>query len=242
MLNGKPNNVDNEDYCMGGLICKDSTSHTSSVDCTTSSLIKLWMKGIVYIRAEVISAPTISVFKKRFDDLWLLREYGYEHRPVPKLLFWINMNVYPINLIIICSLNKWSQLWNGKSYDFEASSSLFLRYPCSLKKVSITWVIRQRSLKMSSKGNGSDLWWLFLSHLMSWGVPSLLKINTLSQSAQFTQFLLSIYCSTIMGIRGPNNKVVPDKLQVYQVHAIENPFLQTRSQNVHLLKPHCGVT
>ena len=30
---------------------------------------------------EVVSAPTISIFKKRLDELWTLLGYGYEQRP-----------------------------------------------------------------------------------------------------------------------------------------------------------------
>jgi len=37
---------------------------------------------------EVVSAPTISVFKRRLNDLWLVSGHGYKQRPiVPKLFF-----------------------------------------------------------------------------------------------------------------------------------------------------------
>ena len=46
----------------------------------------------------MVSAPTISVFKKKLDNLWLVlsQDMDTDKGPVPKLLFLYHLCVYPL--------------------------------------------------------------------------------------------------------------------------------------------------
>ena len=44
---------------------------------TTNRVVNLWNS----LPADVISAPTVALFKKNLDDLWRTTRYGHSQRP-----------------------------------------------------------------------------------------------------------------------------------------------------------------